>query len=161
MRIGIDGIMLNEVGEWLDRFVKGIQVEMQNQGINASGNLSNSLEWRIEDTSDGIHASVLADNYFLYAEKGRDRGRIPYDFGRILADWTDAKGISVPSKFKDRLAFGWAIAGKIRNYGSKRHRDRQPADVVGDVLDRERPKLNEILENRMTVYVNDSLFNFS
>ena len=71
----IDANTLNQIEGWADKLIKRIQVEMQNQGLNASGNLSNSLEYAIADN----HIRVLANPYMLYEEKGRDKGKIPYN----------------------------------------------------------------------------------
>lgn len=158
MRLISDPIILQELNDWCNAFVNRIRVEMHNQGINASGNLSNSLEYTITDDADGTHIQVLADPYFFYAEKGRKAGKVPYRFGDILAQWVEDKGVAVPSQFKDARQFGYAIASNIRRYGSKRFRENNPVDVVGSALDEMRPKLNDILENYLITYVNDNLF---
>lgn len=152
----IDSNTLTKVEGWTDKLVKRIQVEMHNQGINASGRLSNSLEYTIEDN----HIKVLADNYFLYAEKGRDRGKIPYNFSTILEKWISDKGLAVPAKFQNANQFAWAIAMRIKKYGSSKYRNpSQRQDVVGAPLNELLPELNNILQNRVVLYVNDDLFN--
>lgn len=158
MKIITDSKTLSDLSNWADTLIKRIQVEMQNQGINASGNLSNSLEYRITNETDGTHIQVLADSYFIYGEGGRTSGKVPTNFIDILEDWVNTKGISVPSQFKNARAFAGAIYYNIKTYGSKRHRENTPADVVGPALNEMRPKLNEILENSVVAYVNDELF---
>ena len=144
---------------WGDTFVKRLQVEMQNQGINASGNLSNSLEYVITNEGDGTHISVLADPYFFYAEHGRRAGRIPYNFVDIIEEWIADKHLTVPQGLTPRR-FASAIAYKIKYYGSRRYRQKDPADLVQPVMDEMYPKLGDILESRIMYYVNDSLFNW-
>ena len=61
MKFITDPETLSDLGDWCDALIKRIQLEMHNQGINASGNLSNSLEYTIADESDGTHMRVLAD----------------------------------------------------------------------------------------------------
>ena len=161
MKFIADPAVLKQLAEWSDTFVKRLQVEMQNQGINASGNLSNSLEYTIEEEGDGTHITILADPYFFYAEHGRRAGKVPYLFADILAEWAQDKRITLPSKFKDYRQFGWAISQKIRFYGSRRYREQDPADVVSPVMDEMYPKLGEILESRIMMYVNDELFNWN
>lgn len=158
MKISIDQYILDDLEGWLDTFVKEVKVELHNKGINASGNLSNSFEYRIERQSDGMHAIVEANNYLVYAEGGRTAGKVPYNFIDILEDWVNTKGISVPSQFKNARAFAGAIYHNIKTYGSKRHRENNPVDVVGPALDEMKPKLNDILENRLVIYANDALF---
>lgn len=156
MRLFIDNYILDNVENWLDTFVKEVQVTLHNDKINASGDLSNSLGYRIERQSDGMHAIVEANYYMIYAEGGRKPGKTPRNFRQILEDWIKDKGLSVSPKDDKRFAF--FIARKIRQYGSRRYRNNDIDDVLGKVLDKERPKLNQILENRLIVYINDSLF---
>lgn len=144
---------------WGDTFVKRLQVEMQNQGINASGNLSNSLEYVITNEGDGTHIQILADPYFFYSEHGRRAGKIPYNFVDILEEWVADKGITVPSGLTARK-FASAIAWKIKKYGSLRYRTQSPADVVAPVMNEMYPKLGDILESRVMYYINDNLFNW-
>lgn len=151
----LDEYISQNIGEWADRVVGELKVELHNQGIDASGDLSSSLEWEI----DGDELKILAAPYFFYAEAGREPGRIPYNFSDILERWIKDKGVTRPAKFKTDRQFASAIAYKIKNYGSSRHRgDRPKADVVGPVLDAELPKLNELVGNLCIYYINDTLF---
>lgn len=158
MKILTDSTSISDLNSWTESLVEKIKKEMENQGINASGNLSDSLEYRITNETDGTHIQVLADSYFIYGEGGRTSGKVPMNFIDILEDWVNNKGISVPSQFKSAKAFAGAIYYNIKTYGSKRHRENNPADVVGPALNEMRPKLNEILENSVVAYVNDELF---
>ena len=153
--VPLDDYIVGKIGEWADRVVGEIRVELHNQGVDASGNLSSSIEWSI----DGDDVQILADDYFFYSEAGRTPGRIPYAFTDILETWISDKGVIRPAKFKTDRQFASAIAYKIKNYGSSRYRgDRPKADLVGPVLDAELPKLNELVENRLVMYINDTLF---
>ena len=156
MKIITDNKTLSDLNNWADTLIKRIQVEMENQGINASGNLSNSLEYRITDKSDGTHIQVLAAPYFVYAENGREAGKIPSNFIDILKQWIADKGLD-KSDEEDRQ-FACSIAYKIMNKGSQRHREHKEVDVITPALDETRPKLNEILETSVVVYINDLLF---
>lgn len=158
IKIITDTKTLSDLNNFADKLVKRIQVEMQNERLNASGNLSNSLSYVITDENDGTHLQVFADNYFLYAEKGRRSGRTPRNFISILEEWIADKRITVPAKFKTAKQFAGAIYYNIKTYGSKRYRTDDPLDVVGPVLDEMKPKLNGILENGIVTYINDSLF---
>ena len=62
---------------------------MHNKNVDASGNLSSSLEYVIENEDDGTHIKVLANNYFIYAEGGRTAGKVPYNFTDILKQWIE------------------------------------------------------------------------
>lgn len=152
----IDSDTLNKVENWADKLIKRIQVEIQNQKLNASGQLSNSLEYVIADN----HIQVLADNYFLYAEKGRDKGKVPYNFTDILETWIADKHVTVPAKFQTPRQFAWAINTKIRRYGSDKYRNpNKRQDALEKPMSELLPELNNILQNRVVLYINDSLFN--
>ena len=141
---------LDEVGKLL---VDAIKQSIDDKGVNASGNLKDSVEYVVTDTG----LQVLANYYFPYAEVGRKEGNIPKDFGSILADWVKNKGISVPSQFKDELQFGWAIANKIKMYGSKRYRDSNPVDLLEDAIEKAEPMIDEILSGYFLQTINDDL----
>ena len=151
----IDTDTLQKVENWADKLVKRIQVEMQNQKLNASGQLSNSLEYVIADN----HIQVLVDNYFLYAEKGRDKGKVPWNFTDILETWIADKHVTVPAKFQTPRQFAWAINTKIRKYGSDKYRNpSHRQDVLEKPMSELLPELNNILSNRVVLYLNDNLF---
>lgn len=151
----IDSDTLNKIEGWADKLVKRIQVEMQNQKLNASGQLSNSLEYVIADN----HIQVLADRYFLYAEKGRDKGKVPWNFTDILETWIADKHVTVPVKFQTPRQFAWAINTKIRRYGSDKYRNpSHRQDVLEKPMSELLPELNNILQNRVVLYINDNLF---
>lgn len=141
---------LNEVGEML---ITSIRENIDKSDVNASGDLKNSLECVIDDTG----LKILANYYFPYAEVGRKSGAIPKDFGSILAEWVKNKGVAVPSQFKDELQFGWAIAMKIKRYGSKRHRENDMVDLIGDAVFKAMPLIEEVASVYAAKTVNDNL----
>ena len=116
--------ILKNIGKDIADDIKDI---LASENVNASGKLSNSVEpvvlndWSLE---------IIGKNYFEYVENGREPGKVPAKFGEILAQWVKDKHISVPSKFKDEISFGYAIANTIKRYGSLRHRTKSPADLL-------------------------------
>jgi len=156
MKFVTDRQTLGKIEDWADELVQRIKVEMHNKGLDASGNLSSSLEYVIENEDDGTHIKVLANNYFIYAEGGRTAGKTPYNFVDILKQWIEDKGLSVNPKQDSKFAF--LIARKIRQYGSKRYRENKPADVLSKPMSEMTPRLSELLENRLVLYINDELF---
>ena len=150
----IDTQTKTNIENWLDRVIGQIRVEMHNNKINASGSLSQSLEGRITDDN---HVQILANNYFLYSEKGRTAGKVPFNFMDILKTWIKNKGLSVNPKRDAQFAF--LKKQKIKLYGSKRYRNpSERVDLLGNVLNKELPELNDIISNRVVLYVNDNLF---
>ena len=158
MKLITDADVLSKLNEWGSEFVTRLKAELWNQKITASGNLADSIEYRISDEGDGTHITIYSDYYMPYAEAGRKAGNVPRRFGDILAEWVRDKGIAVPSKFKDEYQFGWAIAYNIKHYGSKRYRNNDIADVVSPVTSEMTPRLNDIVTNRIVIYLNDSIY---
>ena len=159
MKLIGDSNTIAKLNEWGSEFVGRLKAELWNQHITASGNLADSLEYTITNESDGTHITVLGDPYFIHAEKGRRAGRIPRNFVDIIQQWIEDKGVQVPQGLTPKR-FASAIAYKIKYYGSLRYRTQSPADVVQPVADEMIPRLNDILENRVMVYVNDNLFSW-
>ncbi len=159
MKLITDSNTIAKLNEFGSEFVGRLKAELWNQHITASGNLADSLEYVISDESDGTHITVLGDPYFIYAEKGRRAGKVPYSFTTILEKWIEDKGLQVPQGLSVKQ-FASKIAWKIKRYGSLRYRTQSPADVVEPVASEMIPRLNDILENRVMMYVNDELFNW-
>ena len=141
---------LEEVGK---KLIEAIRQRMAEENINASGNLSDSLECRVSDSG----LQILADDYFQYAENGRPAGKIPYDFATILERWVEAKGVNVPAKFKDAHQFGWAIAMNIKKYGSLRHRTNTQVDLVDEPINSVMDEVTDILTKVFLQTINDNL----
>ena len=77
--------LLKEFGENL---IADIKYEMQNQGLGGS-NLEKSLDYQIKDNT----ITVTAAPYLKWAQIGRDKGKVPYEFEKILETWIVANGI--------------------------------------------------------------------
>lgn len=78
-------------------------------------NLANSLEYRISP----LGITILANDYFQYAEWGRGPGGIPGNFEEIIIDWVRERGISVD----DERKFARNVAWKTMTKGSYLHRN--------------------------------------
>ena len=120
------------------RLVEKIQDEIAKDNLVASGNLKESVEYKLE----GNDILVLTNYYLPYAEYGRTAGKIPYNFVEILENWIDKKGIT-PTK-GTKTDFAWSIAMKTKKYGSARFRGDSP---VKDVISK---PVEEIMDE--TVY---------
>lgn len=106
------------------RLVEKIQDEIAKDNLVASGNLKESVEYKLE----GNDILVLTNAYLPYAEFGRSAGKVPYNFVEILEDWIDKKGIT-PTK-GTKTDFAWAISQKTKKYGSARFRGSTPMEDV-------------------------------
>lgn len=142
---------LKEAGESI---IQKIRDRLEAENINASGSLSDSLEAIVTDTG----LEIWANDYLVYAEVGREAGRIPRNFGKILAKWVEDKGINIPEKYKDSVQFGNAIANKIRVFGSARHRGEYPkVDILSQPIEDTMPIIEEYLADSWMKTVNDTL----
>lgn len=141
----------NAAKEIAEELIGAIRTKMADSGVNASGNLSESLEPVV--TEYGFQ--ILADQYFPYAEVGRPSGRVPQDFGKILSKWVEDKHL----KFGDMtpIQAGWAIAHNIKTYGSQRYRENKPVDLISDAVDEVMPEIEEQLGDMFLKTINDSL----
>ena len=110
-------IDFGRVGEAADLLIEDIRSEMEKQNINAKGNLSASLGWRITANDRGLSLSVMADGYWDYAVGGRGPGKIPGNFIDILQDWIMVKNIPFDGS-------------------SRRYRENDPADVLSGPVER-------------------------
>ena len=126
-------IDFGRVGEAADLLIEDIPSEMEKQNINAKGNLSASLGWRITANDRGLSLSVMADGYWDYAVGGRGPGKIPGNFIDILQDWIMVKNIPFDGSIRN---FAGAIAYNIKNSGSRRYRENDPADVLSGPVER-------------------------
>lgn len=142
--------VLDEIGQ---KLVSAIRQKMVEEGVVASGRLRDSIEYRVDDTG----LKILADDYFPYAENGRESGKIPYDFNSILAKWVENKGINVPDRFKNAYQFGWAIAMKIKKYGSMRYRNHNPVDLIEEPINSVIEEVTDLLSRYFLQTINDSL----
>lgn len=126
-------IDFGRVGEAADLLIEDIRSEMENQDINANGNLSASLGWRITANDRGLALTVSADDYWDYAMGGRGPGKVPGNFVEILQDWIVSKNIPFDGSIRN---FAGAIMYNIKTSGSRRYRENDPADVLSGPVER-------------------------
>lgn len=132
---------LQDIGENL---VVDIRDGIVKYNINASGELYKSIEYTI----NGNSVEILSNDYITYAQFGRKKGKVPYNFANIIADWAVKKGV-VPAGMTP-IEFGWATSTKIKKYGSAKHRGSIPqTDLlekpIQEALARLYPDLQTIL----------------
>lgn len=87
--------------------------ELTNQGHRATGQLIDTLENPVTDTSVGIAIDGMMNRYGLALEKKRQPGKPPPV--SVLIKWIRTKGISSPKRTTRQIAF--AIQEAIRREG--------------------------------------------
>ena len=75
----------------------------------ASGSLINSINYRLQDTANGIQVQLLANDYLQYVDQGRKPGTYPPI--RAIQRWVSIKGLP-----KDAA---WGIRQNIYKFGIK------------------------------------------
>ena len=84
----------------------------------ASGELIDSLDYKLIDTVDGILIDILASDYLKVVDKGLKPCRFP-NVKKIIK-WVDVRNIKPKNKkFKTNEDVGWAIAKSIDRKGIK------------------------------------------
>lgn len=96
----------------IDDIIAALKEELEQQGHNASGDLSRSIEARFSFNARNMAAEVLANYYWYWIEHGRKPGHVPY---QVIRDWADKVKPGASSKDKDR--FSWAVKTKIQKQG--------------------------------------------
>lgn len=115
--------------EFGDNLITDIRYNMSDYGLGRS-NLAKSLEYEIGDSSFKLYA----DSYWSYAQKGREPGRVPYNFEEILEEWIVANGIK--PKNGGITQFANAVKWKTIKEGSYLYRHpEQQRDFIGDAID--------------------------
>ena len=75
----------------------------------ASGSLVNSINYRLQNTANGINVVLLANDYLKYVDEGRRPGTYPPI--RAIQRWVAIKGIKPEA--------AWAIRQNIFKFGIK------------------------------------------
>lgn len=142
----------------LDSIVADIRTRLEVTKTNASGRTSESLEVVMRD--DG--GEILGRRAFQTVEKGREPGKVPQDFTKIIRQWMRDKGISAPPlpykrqpsarwqpkytpEERGAMAMAGAIAYKIKTSGSYLFRHGGRDDIYTEVLDARLTELSEKL----------------
>ena len=84
----------------------------------ASGSLINSINYRLQDTANGIQFQLLANDYIKYVDKGRRPGTYPPI--NAIKQWARIKGLPKEA--------AWAIRTNIFKFGIK------PTNIINKTL---------------------------
>lgn len=136
-----------------------IKKELLAQGHNATGNLIDSIEVRIEQTEEGYKGQIWINDYAFILNDGVKAERVPYKPGSgaktskyisALEKWV---GVIKPSLTdKERLSFAFAIAKTAKKEGhptrgsyaySSNGRRKSWAEYA---IDKNQKKIEDLLE---------------
>lgn len=141
----------NKIRQLLDRegakFIAQIQANMVAEGVNASGDSSDSLYSETTSTVDGIKFQIIGNEAFRYMEGGRgptrqSEGGVLYE--QIL-DWVFAKGLDIGDESPETIAA--KITRTIHESGTLLHRLGETIDIYSSVFS---DNAIDELENKIT-----------
>lgn len=145
-------LSVEKIRQLLDRegakLIAQIQANMVAEGVNASGESSDSLYSETTSTLDGnIKFQIIGNEAFRYMEGGRgptrqSEGGVLYE--QIL-DWVFAKGIDIEDESPEAVAA--KITRTIHNSGTLLHRLKETRDIYTSVFS---DNVIDELENKIT-----------
>lgn len=97
-------------------YIKQLIKELVKAGKKSSGNLINSLDYKIVETVEGFAIEILAADYLTQVDQGRKKGKQPPV--KAIKKWVKAEGIRFKGQTSDQTAF--VIARSIGNKGIKK-----------------------------------------
>ena len=141
----------NKIRQLLDRegarLIAQIQANMVAEGVNATGETSDSLYSETTSTVDGIKFQIIGGEAFRYIEGGRgptrkSEGGVLYE--QIL-DWVFAKGLDIGDESPETLAA--KITKTIHESGTLLYRLGETRDIYSSVFS---DNVVDELENKIT-----------
>jgi hypothetical protein len=105
----IDKKLANEFGKDYVKVMVGLLRGNKPYPKVASGSLVNSINYRLQDTANGINLILLADDYLKYVDRGRKPGTYPPI--QAIQKWVSIKGLPKQA--------AWAIRQNIYKFGIK------------------------------------------
>jgi hypothetical protein len=105
----IDKKLANEFGKDYVKVMVGLLKGNKPFPKVASGSLINSINYRLQDTANGINVILLANDYLQYVDRGRKPGTYPPI--QAIQKWVSIKGLPKEA--------AWAIRQNIYKFGIK------------------------------------------
>lgn len=135
------------VTKHLQAIQQGIVANMEAMKRNASGRSVASLKVEAGRNASGEASAFLTGGQqWLYMQRGRGPGKVPYNFAEIIREWIVKKGLSlasVPGKTQERklTSLSYMIANSIMKKGTTLHRNSGYNDIFDTLVAKEMEKL--------------------
>lgn len=133
---------------------KDLVAELSKQLISmdkvASGNLLNSLDYKVIETIDGLTLQLISASYLDIVDKGRRPGKMPPI--KAIESWVKVKGINTGTKGIKSTSY--AIATSISKNGIKATNVKQKS--INNIMSR-LDKLDEAMVKDIDIIINDIL----
>lgn len=119
--------LTDKIADILERCKTEIQASMEQEGVNASGRTSRSLQ--VERYEGGVRLVSRGQNIapFETLQYGRKEGKVPKGFYEIIKQWSIDKGITFATN-SERGTFAYFLSRKIAREGTARF--KQPNEQV-------------------------------
>lgn len=88
--------------EFAENTIADLRYNMSQYGLGSS-DLAKSLSYDI----NGNEVKITAANYWDFAQRGRPKGKVPYNFQDIIATWAVSRGIHPENLMKFANAVKW------------------------------------------------------
>lgn len=144
------------VKEALNILVADIIQASEDAGQKASGRTYSLIINELIDEGVSLHGVVYAPSYFYTLIRGRGAGGIPANFGQIILEWAQAKGLTFSTP-EDMIRFANDTAWKIRHDGSKLYRDAGYIDLVDEPIRAFEERINNAIDREFNGQI-DSVF---
>jgi len=105
----IDKKLANEFGKDYVKVMVSLLKNNRPYAKVASGSLVNSINYRLQDTANGVNLVLLANDYLTWVDRGRKPGTYPPI--QAIQRWVAIKGIPKEA--------AWAIRRNIFKFGIK------------------------------------------
>jgi hypothetical protein len=105
----IDKALANEFGKDYVKVLVSLLKNNRPYAKVASGSLINSINYRLQDTANGVNLILLGNDYLKYVDQGRRPGTYPPI--KAIQRWVQIKGIPKEA--------AWAIRTNIFKFGIK------------------------------------------
>lgn len=101
-----------------EMYIESIIKQLLLNNKKATGELIDSLDYKLIETADGVIIDILSDKYLTIVDKGLRKGTFP-NVSKIIK-WAEVKNLKPKNKkYKTTSEVGWAIAKTIDRRGIK------------------------------------------
>lgn len=135
-----------------------IRANMASKGINASGRTSESLTAAPYPGGVKLYFAAGDRAPMETLEIGRPGGAVPYNFTDIIYQWSLDKGLNWGDDKARRKIAGAVAWGKIRPFGTNRHKD--PVDVYSTPVEKARKVLSKVVVQHIWTEMQTAKQNF-
>jgi hypothetical protein len=107
------------VKEIIDRELNQLKIEIIDRHIRAGQRATGRTAKSLVVTTQDMSGQLSGAEYIGVLEKGRKKGKVPYDFKNLLIRWAKAKGITFGSQ-KELNTFAYFLSKRIQKEGTSR-----------------------------------------